>query len=544
MKKLFLAKMLLAVRGVTGIGALRSLALGGLLAFAWAGFASAATTIDWRFYDFFNVPPGEWWDARLKAYGEAPIGAECFTATGIANGLCTPIQPAVDDLASYPYTHLAGPPIPSGAIYAPFRMEVTGVEVPGYTLAEPVFLPVMNSGESAGSSLDFDWSMQFLDTATALVLDGLGCPNAGIDDGYHVRTQITLAMDLQESKRIFGVVAADAAAAQAWWNANTHTNCNVRGSVEQAMWNWLIAMGGSSSVPGKYDIMNAYEWFLDQIYLQMSATVDPDGTTHVTIDHLSWGTSNMLNRMFYWGSTSYLANTLDSSAAAGWSGMEEYAWFEDFSFTGSLGASDFDFELAAVLPESFRHRALPGPDGNLDQVDDLAIWTWGPNLHDYLNDYLGHPNSELDRYPGGTELDAVPGSATYGSIVPREFVPITWDLDTGETWTFEFPTGDVVFYDPNLTPLSASPTSNDFVEIVAPLGLHSTKPASYGAFDSGLMTWTVVGPSVTGGPDGSPGNYPLEPWGAINLPEPPALLGQLAALGLLGGLHRWRARRR
>jgi hypothetical protein len=69
MKKLFLAKMLVAVRGVTGIGALRSLALGGLLAFAWAGFASAATTIDWRFYDFFNVPPGEWWDARLKAYG-------------------------------------------------------------------------------------------------------------------------------------------------------------------------------------------------------------------------------------------------------------------------------------------------------------------------------------------------------------------------------------------------------------------------------------------------------------------------------------------
>ncbi len=155
-----------------------------------------------------------------------------------------------------------------------------------------------------------------------------------------------------------------------------------------------------------------------------------------------------------------------------------------------------------------------------------------------------HTNSELDRYPGGIELDATPGSASYGSNVPRTFVPITWDLNGGETWTFEFPTGNVVFYDPNLTPLGASPTSNDFVEISAPLGLHSTKPASYGAFDSGLMTWTVVGPSVTGGPDGSPGNYPLEPWGAITLPEPPGWLGQLAALGLLGGLHRWRARRR
>jgi hypothetical protein len=528
-----------SIRAAVRAGSIRrGLALGGLLAFAWAGSAGGATTLDWRFYDFFDVPPGEWWDARLKTYGEAPIGAECFTAAGIANGLCTPVQPAVDDLASHPYT------LWSEGIYAPFRMDVTGGEVPGHTLAEPVFLPVMNAGEPAGSSLDFDWSMQFLDTATALALDALGCPNAGIDDGYHVRTQITLTMDLQESRRIFGVVAADAAAAQAWWNANTHVACAVRGSVEQALWDWFIAMGGSLSVPGKYDIMNAYQWFLDQAYLQMSATVDPDGTTHVTIDHLAWGTSNMLNRMFYWGSTSYLTNTLDSTAAAGWSGMEPYAWFEDFSFTGSLGTSDFDFELTAVLPDTFAHRALPGPDGNLDQVDDFPVWTWGPHLHDFLNDFLGHLNSELDRYPGGTELDATPGSATYGSNAPRTFVPITWDLDAGETWTFEFPTGDVVYYDPNLTPLGASPTSNDFVEIVAPLGLHSTNPPSYGVFDPGPKSWTVVGPSVTGGPDGSPGNYPLAPWGSIMLPEPPSALGQLAALGLLGGLYRWRARRR
>ncbi len=391
-----------SIRTAVGASSIRrSLALGGLLAFAWAGSAGAATTLDWRFFDFFSPPPGEWWDARLKEYGEAPIGAECFTAAGIANGLCTPIQPAVDDLASYPYTFLSASLVEplAWAIYAPFRMEVTGVEVPGYTLAEPIFLPVLNSGESAGNSLDFNWSMQFLDTATANALDALGCPNAGIDDGYHVRTQITLTMDLQESRRIFGVVAADAVAAQTWWNANTNADCAVRGSVEQAMWNWFLAMGGSFSVPGKYDIMNAYEWFIDQAYLQMSATVDPDGTTHVTIGHLGWGTSNMLNRMFYWGSTSYLANTLDSSTAAGWSGMEPYAWFEDFSFTGSLGASDFGFELAAVLPESFVHRALPGPDGNLDQVDDLAIWTWGPNLHDYLNDFLGHLNSDKTSSP-------------------------------------------------------------------------------------------------------------------------------------------------
>jgi hypothetical protein len=458
--------------------------------------------------------------------------------------VCTPIQPAVDDLASYPYTYLGG------EIYASHRIEVTGVEVPGYTLSEPVFLPVLNSGEAAGSTLAFDWSSEFLDTATALALDVMNCPNAGIDDGYHARTQITLTMDLQESRRIFGVVAADAAAAQTWWNANTHANCNVRGSVEQAMFDWFLAVGGAFSTAGKYDIMNAYEWFLDQAYLQMSATVDGDGTTHVTIDHLAWGTTNLLNRMLYWGSASYLVNHLDSTKAVGWSGMEPWAWFEGLSYTGSFSASNFDFEFSAAVPNSLQLIALPGPDLDLDQVDDFSVWSWSPRLHDYLNDFLpGHPSSELDRYtgPAGTMLDTTPGSVSYGTSIPRHIVPITWDLAAGETWTFEFPTGNVVFYDPNLTPLGASPTSNDFVEIVKPLGLHSTKPASYGSFDPVARTWTVTGPTVTGGPDGSPGNYPLESWGAIQLPEPSTwllLLTGVGGLGGLGGLHRLRARRR
>ena len=95
--------------------------------------------------------------------------------------------------------------------------------------------------------------------------------------------------------------------------------------------------------------------------------------------------------------------------------------------------------------------------GELDQVDDVAIWRWSPILHDAFNDLLGHNASELDRYPGATILDISPGSSTYGSILARDIVPITWDLAAGETWTFEFPTGDVVHYDPNLTLLGADP---------------------------------------------------------------------------------------
>jgi PKD repeat protein len=151
-------------------------------------------------------------------------------------------------------------------------------------------------------------------------------------------------------------------------------------------------------------------------------------------------------------------------------------------------------------------------------VDDFAVWEWSPILHDQYDGLLGHNNSEMDRYSGAAAsvLERSPGSSTYGSMVDREYVPITWDLAAGETWTFEFPTGNVVYYDPNLTPIGADP-EDEYVAIVAPLAMHETKPATYGTFNPVTKVWTVTGPSVTGGPNGSPGNYPLEGWGAISL---------------------------
>jgi hypothetical protein len=512
----------------------------------------ATGTLDWNFYDFFNVPPGEYWDARAATYGETPIGAECFTASAISNGLCFPSDPNVPDVASYPYTiwTYTGETVSRRAISAPYRLRATGVDISGYDLTAPVFLPVLNSGEPAGAFLDFSWSSQFVDTAAEQALDAMGCANPGPGDGYYSWSQVTLTMDLQQSRRVFGVNAVDAATAQQWWDANTNSRCAggpaSRGAVEQALWNWFLEMGGgqSSSAIGKYDIMNAYAWFLDQVFLDMSATVDPDGTTHVTINHLAWGTTNLLNRMFYWGSASYADNHLDSTQAAGWYGMEPFGWFEDMSWSGSLNASSIDFQLTAVLSYGFEQFALPGPDGNLDQVDDFSVWAWRPHLHDSLNDLYGHPFSELDRYPGVTDVESAPGSPTYNTSHPRAFIPTSWDLFTGETWTFQFPTGNVVFYDPNLTPIGATGTSNDHVEVSAPLSLYRTQPASYGTWNAVAKTWTVIGPSVTGGSVGSPGDYPDEAWGAIFfVPEPGFIPGFAAGSALLALLHRRRRRR-
>jgi len=515
------------------------------------------STIDYTYYDFFNVPYGEWWDWRFATYGDLPINADCFNATSIADGVCTPSNAAIPDYETYPYTNWY--PLPGNLnynaasnnpmIYAPYRFRATGVDVPGYNRSEPVFLPVLNYNQPAGSRLDFDWQMDYLDKATGDALTAYGCPSVdpASYDGFYLRNQITLTMDLQESKRLFNVVGTDQASAQNWWNTNANPACGLMGPVETNVRNWFLAMagGGSGSASvGKYDIANSYEWYYVSSYLQINATVDPDGTTHILIDHAATGTEVMLARMFYWGNTSYKLNYLDSSNATGWWGME-LAWFEGLDFTGSLGApgGGFDFNLTSAMQYHFQHLSDPGPNGYLDGTDDVPFWTWGPIMSDYTNDYFAqHPASELDRYPVATYVHSTPGGYTYNESLIYDYAPIRWDLAAGQSWHFQFPTGNVVFYDPNLTPVPANPQGG-FVPISSPLKYFGSTPASYGDWDPVNLTWDVYGPSITGGPPGTPGadwlpgtaddQYALSSYGAIRLQDPPVGLNLNAAAFLV-----------
>ena len=540
-----LVVVLFAAAGFTLVGSENRIAPG---ASVGAVQRQAAFSINYHFYDFFNVPFQEYWDLRKihpgPGYGDLPMNAECFSAEGVAEGTCTPSNPSVPDVASYPYADWwpsGSNPSPSNTnsipfIYAPYRMQAVGTSVPGYTLTDPVYLPIQNPSAALGTSLSIDWQMNYITLAQGNAVKAAGCAiTPSFIDGYYIRSQITVTLDLQESKRLFGVVATDATSAQNWWNTNTNAACGTYGAEETNWQNAVVALAGSASTPGKFDTYNGFAYYYLPYYTNMTATVGSGGTTTVKIDHVAWGTEVLLARMFYWGNAGYLGNTLNSSKRTGWLGQEA-PWFESFHFTTTIGASTHDFTLSTAIFYQFQQWSDPGPNGLYDKKDDIPYWEWSPSLADYGVFSPKHPESEINRYPDPpyAYVHTTPGSYNYGVSSAYDSVPITWNLKAGESWSVTFPTGNVNHYDPNRTPAGADPTKGQFVIDQMPLYLMRTLPSAYGTWDESTNTWTLTGPATTGGPLGNPGpdgipgtaddQYPAYGYPSIDLQPGPALL--------------------
>ena len=414
-------------------------------------------TYAWSFYDFFNVPYDTWWtdtSQRPRVYGDVILSN------------------------TYPYTNWypwAGDRYDS-TIYTMYRIDMSVTGTNAWSSGTPVILPQFGTG--ATDPITVDWYMQYVSNTRREQLSSSGCfINKGSMDGFIMETASSFTMTHATAERIFGVTGDPAT----WWAANTAAGCTSYGALETKWETWLSDLGN-----GAFDIFNSFEYTYSPWYTEVTYSIVGNEVT-VKLQHITWGIEVLMARWMYWGTTTYES----MGTPAGWWPWE-LAWFEDFHLTGTLGTSASDLHLTSAMAYHLSASALGGADGVIGTGgDDTPTWVFQPYLTDYLYSGGSHPVSELDAYIGREMLKTTPGSRYYGDMGVYTFVPKEWDLLAGETVTWDFPDGDVLWYNPQ------SPENSDPATLIAsmgPLTLANRIPSGFGTWDEATNSLTVTGP--------------------------------------------------
>ena len=491
-------------------------------------------TADWTFKDFFNVPFGEWWDARNFLYGDLPIGAECFSADGVANFLCFPIpDDSMPDVASYPYVNWYPAPTGDASIYAPYRFQVDAKNHAAFSIERPVVVPSCADLKAAlapqniivtcidpsplGGSLGIEEALSYVTVARADELAnpaGRACPDVGgLNDGFLSELQLTLRMDGTAAAKLFGVTDPTQ------WTPSTAEGALIKpgcgtglkldaksGVLEQGIKAWFEAQGN-----GPYDIYSAFRSSLRVFVVEALGSYDMGSGMHtLTVDLVGAGLEALTGRWLYWGATSYRDGVMSGAAPAGLSGMET-PFLEGFQLSGTLGAS-FTGSASGAIQYHFRHQADAGGDAMFGTSDDVPKWVWQP----ILGDQLPGPVSELNAYAGYSYVHTTPSSIRYGMAAAYDVVPAVWALSAGQTQTFEFPRGLVVLFDPYMSARTNSPSGLRPIATTLTLG-PSVPVVGAGSFDVLSRTLSVVGPTSLGTPPHTAGGKPLESRAMYNL---------------------------
>lgn len=461
----------------------------------------ASTTVDILVDQMFEggCPYRGYWELRRDVYGDV---------------LLQETTPCTD---FYPWVLFTDDPENNPSfIYTLYQWTATARNHPGYSLQDPVLLPVFNASVApdGGSYVTTDYTFGYVDD---LVFNEYATTPLALADwvksdgfGHVVRGNIT--MDLTMSKRIFGVEALTAADAQSWWDSNTASGRPV-GPLESRVSAWLVTNANT-----KYDIYNAFEWFYQTDITDLSGTVSPvDGTTTVEFFLSGWGFEILQDRMFYWGRASYrdavcVQGPLDPTCPAtlpygsilplGWMPMES-CWCEQSQVTYTIRQS-LDLDMVAYNGYHVGASTNWGSDGLPRTPDDLPAWAFEAMNVDYVPRAgstspgaggSSYPNSELRFWEGQRLYHGTPGSFAFGEPYEYLVARARWPFVAGSTLTIVLPTFDVPWYDPHESRWDPIANVGDYATFDAPMTLRFVRPGTgYYIWDPWGKVLSFAGP--------------------------------------------------
>ncbi len=363
-------------------------------------------SVDYRYYDFFEVPFGEWWDLRWNTYH-------------------------AEQVISYTYPtmfYLYSQPPGNVWVYSNMMLDVQGRNMSELNMNfHPEFLPFL--GSARGGNATIDWFMQYLTTEE---MKRYPESTAAWEDGWIISLNGTTTMDKQAAMAVLNVTSAGFDDFANWWTAH-------EGIVEGAYYTWLLNEGNE-----RLDIYNMYEYALVPLTFNLTAQKVADEIV-LSYDIISWGMEAMMTR---WLHEAFMPT-------------EHY--LEGFNMHADLGPERADVDITTEVAYGiYAYETTVVPTG---QTHGDPCWVWRTNHQDVAIPTIGHPHSDCAPYMGFDYDNTAPGSLWYGQKMPCDYAPTAHNLSANETLVIEYPTGPQLFkeqaYYPNGTPVLDKPNIND-----------------------------------------------------------------------------------
>lgn len=366
--------------------------------------SSGEPSLTYRVYDMFGEPWGEWWDKR--SYG-----------TWDRDRLLTETAGDVTMLNS-----VWGVPTASsddqGVIYAPYRYNVAGTNLPNIDVHTPTFMPVLGSGPNPGAeaSLDIIFQYSYQDWWDAYwIPEWSDHPDWDdwdelneFDDGWFVYTVYTIDMNHEAAEEWLGMGAADDP--DDWWAINEDAYVLTWDS-------WIMDQGNEV-----YDIFCGYDWPYTILSTTMMRLTGDMNAVHMEIAHVNWGYEALMTR---WLSATQIS--------------VHQAYMEDFSMSLDLGDGDFDIDMDAVCQYSMhcvKQESATPEDGA------LCAWVWEPIGLDFIPSLSRHPSTYDPYDPDIGEVTYQSwncGDPNYDTEIGYEVTPWAMSLPSYATLVFELP---------------------------------------------------------------------------------------------------------